>query len=88
MTEDKMVEWHHQMDGHDFDQGLGVGERQGDLSCCSSWVWKASDTPELLNHNNNPITNGMFHRTRTKNFRIHTETQKTPNSQSSLEQEE
>ena len=35
-----------------------------------------------------PITNDIFHRTRTKNFRIHTETQKTPNSQSSLEQEE
>ena len=34
------------------------------------------------------ITNGIFHRTRTKNFSIHMETQKTPNSQSSLEKEE
>ena len=34
------------------------------------------------------ITNGIFHRTRTKNFAVHTETQKTPNSQSSLEKEE
>ena len=34
------------------------------------------------------ITNGIFHRTRTKNFTIHIETQKTPNSQSSLEKEE
>ena len=33
------------------------------------------------------ITNGSFHRTRTKNFTIHMETQKTPNSQSSLEKE-
>ena len=33
------------------------------------------------------ITNGIFHRTRTKNFTIHVETQKTPNSQSSLEKE-
>ena len=32
-----------------------------------------------------PITNGIFHRTRIKNFMIHMETQKTPNSQSSLE---
>ena len=32
--------------------------------------------------------NGIFHRTRTKNFTIHMETQKTPNSQSSLEKEE
>jgi len=31
---------------------------------------------------------GIFHRTRTKNFTIHMETQKTPNSQSSLEKEE
>ena len=31
------------------------------------------------------ITNGIFHRTRTKNFTIHVETQKTPNSQNSLE---
>ena len=34
------------------------------------------------------ITNGIFQRTRTKNFTIHMETQKTPNSQSSLEKEE
>ena len=34
------------------------------------------------------ITNGIFHRTRTKNFTLHMETQKTPNSQSSLEKEE
>ena len=34
------------------------------------------------------ITNGIFHRTRTKNFKIHMETQKTLNSQSSLEEEE
>ena len=34
------------------------------------------------------ITNGIFHRTRTKIFTIHTETQKTLNSQSSVEKEE
>ena len=34
------------------------------------------------------ITNGIFHRTRTKNFTIHMETQKTLSSQSSLEKEE
>ena len=33
------------------------------------------------------ITNGIFHRTRTKIFTIHMETQKTPNSQSNLEKE-
>ena len=34
------------------------------------------------------ITNGIFHRTGTKNFTIHMETQKTPNSKSNLEKEE
>ena len=34
------------------------------------------------------ITNDIFHRTRTKKFTIHVETQKTLNSQSSLEKEE
>ena len=34
------------------------------------------------------ITNDIFHRTRTKSFTIHMETQKIPNSQSSLEKEE
>ena len=34
------------------------------------------------------ITKDIFHRTRTKKFTIHMETQKTPNSQSSLEKEE
>ena len=51
VTEDKMVEWHHQMDGHDFDQGLGVGDGQGSLACCSPWGHKKSDTTELLNNN-------------------------------------
>ena len=41
-----------------------------------------------IQHNPYQITNGIFHRTRTKNFTIHMETQKTPNSQSSLEKEE
>ena len=40
-----------------------------------------------IQHNPYQITNGIFHRTRTKNFTIHMETQKTPNSQVSLEQE-
>ena len=31
MTEDKMVGWHHQFNGHEFDQTLGDGERQGSL---------------------------------------------------------
>ena len=37
MTEDEMVGWHHQLNGHDFDQILGDGEGQGSLVCFSPW---------------------------------------------------
>ena len=37
MTEDEMVEWHHLLDGHEFEQALGVGDGQGGLACCSPW---------------------------------------------------
>ena len=40
MTEDEMVGWHHQLDGHDFEQAPGVGDGQGSLVCCSPWVKK------------------------------------------------
>ena len=49
MTEDEMVEWHHQLDGHGFGWTLGVGDGQGCLVCCGSWGRKESDTTELLN---------------------------------------
>ena len=34
MTEDEMVGWHHQLDGHEFEQVLRVGDGQGGLTCC------------------------------------------------------
>ena len=34
-TEDEMVGWHNRLDGHEFEQALGVGDRQGSLVCCS-----------------------------------------------------
>ena len=37
-TEDEMVGWHHQLDGHEFEQALGVGNGQGSLACCSLGV--------------------------------------------------
>ena len=49
MTEDEMVGWHHQLNGHEFEQALGVSGRQGSLVCCSLWGRKESDTTELLN---------------------------------------
>jgi len=48
MTEDEMVGWHHQLDGHEFVQALGDGEGQGSLACCSPWGLK--DTTEQLNN--------------------------------------
>ena len=37
MAEDEMIGWHHQLYGHEFEQALGVGDRQGSLACCSTW---------------------------------------------------
>ena len=50
MTEDEMVGWHHQVNGHEFEQTLGDGEGQGSLACCSPWGHKESDTTEPLNN--------------------------------------
>ena len=41
MTDDEMVEWHHQLNGRDFGQALGVGDGQGSLVCCSAWGHKS-----------------------------------------------
>ena len=49
MTEDRMVGWHHQLDGHEFEQAPGVGDGQGSLVCCSLWSHKESHTTEQLN---------------------------------------
>ena len=49
MTEDEMVGWHHQLNGHEFEQALGVCDGQGSLVCCSPWGCKESDTTEQLN---------------------------------------
>ena len=45
-TEDEMVGWHHQLNGHEFEWTLGVGDWQGGLVCCDSWGLKESDTTE------------------------------------------
>ena len=43
VTEDEMVGWHHQLNGHEFEQTLGDSEGQGSLECCSPWGHKESD---------------------------------------------
>ena len=47
-----MVGWHHQLNGHEFEQTRGDGKGQGSLACCSPWGHKESDTTEWLNNNN------------------------------------
>ena len=42
-VEDEMGGWHHQLNGHEFEQASGVGDRQGNLSCCSPRGRKESD---------------------------------------------
>ena len=49
MIEDEMLGYHHQLDGHEFEQVLGVGDGQGSLACCHSWGHRESDTTERLN---------------------------------------
>ena len=44
-----MIEWHQQLDGHEFEQTPGVGDEQGGLACCGPWGRKELDTMEQLN---------------------------------------
>ena len=55
-TEDEMVEWHHQLNGHEFEQAPGVGDGQGRLACFSPWGRKERDTTkQLTEHDTNRI---------------------------------
>ena len=56
-TEDEMVGWHHQLNGHGFGWTPGVGDGQGGLACCGSWGCKESDTTERLNWTDGPLLN-------------------------------
>jgi len=51
MTEEEVVGWHHQLNGHEFEQTLGDGKGQGSLVCCSPWGCRESDMTEQLNNN-------------------------------------
>ena len=48
MTENEIVGWHHQLDGHELEQAPGVGDGQGSLSCYSPWGHKESVMTEQL----------------------------------------
>ena len=47
MAEDEMVGWHHQLNGHEFEEILGDSEGQGSLVCCRSWSCKEMNTNNL-----------------------------------------
>ena len=51
MTEDEVVRWHHQLNGHEFEQTPGVGDEQRGLACCSPWGHKESDTTDWTEQN-------------------------------------
>ena len=60
-TEDEMFRWPHCLDGHGFEQALGIGDGQGSLACCSSWCHKESDMSEWLKWSPpNYFTNNSF----------------------------
>ena len=47
-TEDEMAEWHHWLDGREFEWTPRVGDGQGGLACCDSWGCKELDMTEWL----------------------------------------
>ena len=47
--EDEMIGWHHQLNGHEFEQAPGVGDGQGSLMCYSPWGRTESEMTEQLN---------------------------------------
>ena len=51
MTEDEVVRWHHQLNGHEFEETLGVDGGQGGQEYSSPWGRKQSDMTEQLNRN-------------------------------------
>ena len=51
--QDGMVVWHHQLDGHEFEQAPGVGDGQGSLTCCGPWghkEWDATEWPNWIKY--------------------------------------
>ena len=49
-----MVGWHHRLNGHEFEQALGDGERQETLACCSPQGHKEPDTTETEQQQGQP----------------------------------
>ena len=56
VSENKMVEWYHQLNEHEFEQTPGDSEGQGRLACCNPWGLKESDMTWWLNKQTNKQT--------------------------------
>ena len=59
-TENEMVGWHYQLNGHEFEQALSVGEEQESLGCFSPWGCKDSSMTEWLNWTETPWENDSY----------------------------
>ena len=73
--QDEMVGWLHQLDGHESEKALGIGDGQGGLVCCSPWGRKESDTTEHLNWTDDKTTaNIILNSKKLKAFPLRSET--------------
>ena len=59
-TEDEMVGWHHWLDGHEFEQALGVGGEQGSVVCYSPWGRRELEMTEWLNWTENSYVEALI----------------------------
>ena len=62
LIEDKRVEWHHWLSGHESEQTPGNSEGQGSLACCRPWGHTDLNTTERVNNRNSGITRVLSHR--------------------------
>ena len=70
MTDTETVGWHHRLNGHEFEQALGVGDGQESLACCSPWCCKESDTTEQLNWTDADGGTGLWNQQGDQSYRV------------------
>ena len=56
-----MIGWHHQLNGHEFEQAPGASKGWGSLACCSPWGHKESNTTQQLNNSSNKQKKLVLH---------------------------
>ena len=70
MTEDEMVTWHHQLNGHEFEEAPGDNEGQGSLACCRPWGRKESVTTSRLNNSMSIFNKDLYTFKKTEKLNI------------------